>query len=174
MYDQRCYCHGRICSSLSTKQPRELKYVSNVEESIELCKMRHLCDQMLWDDLFHGSLFDDCRVFITSCERAWCCWFCGTRWRHQRSSGDELLFATGTFVGVLNVGCMHLAFARCLVMVQKSFGLTFANVSEAPEALASYLKWLGGQPDGKYDTWVTTKVQIHPWREPLKEGTVSD
>ena len=30
IYDQRFDCHCRICLSLSTKQPRELKYVSNV------------------------------------------------------------------------------------------------------------------------------------------------
>ena len=44
---------------------------------------------------------------------------------------------------------MHQAFARCFVMVQKSFGLTFTHVSGAPEALVSYFKLFGGQPDGK-------------------------
>ena len=34
-------------------------------------------------------------------------------------------------------------------MVQKSFGLTFTNVSGAPEALVLYFKWFGGQPDGR-------------------------
>ena len=35
-------------------------------------------------------------------------------------------------------GGMHPAFARCLEMVQKSFGLKFTNVSGGPEALVSY------------------------------------
>ena len=47
---------------------------------------------------------------------------------------------------------MHQTFARCLVIVQKSFGLMFTNVSGVPEALVSYFKGLGGQQDGKYDS----------------------
>ena len=64
-----------------------------------------------------------------------------------------MLFASGTFAGGFKgkccFGCMHKAFARCLVMVQKSFGHTFTNVSGAPEALVPYFKWFGWQPDGR-------------------------
>ena len=37
-------------------------------------------------------------------------------------------------------------------MMQKSFGLTFTHVSGAPEALVSYFKLFGWQPDGKQDS----------------------
>ena len=52
---------------------------------------------------------------------------------------------------------MHQTFARCLVMVQKSFGFTFTNVSGAPEALVSYIKGFGGQPAGKEDSSVVVE-----------------
>ena len=35
------------------------------------------------------------------------------------------------------------------MMIQKSFGLTFTNVSAAPGTLVLYFKWFGGQPAGK-------------------------
>ena len=43
---------------------------------------------------------------------------------------------------------MHQAFARCLVMAQKSFGLTFAHVFGALEALVSILNGLEGSQTG--------------------------
>ena len=57
-----------------------------------------------------GRYFNYCNVFISSCELSWCCWFWGTRWRSQRSSGDEEMFATGSFVRVLNA---NVASAVC-------------------------------------------------------------
>ena len=55
-------------------------------------------------------------------------------------------------------------------MVQKSFGLTFAHVSGAPEAPVLYFKRFGGQPDGKYHSRVRQKGGIDFWWEPLKDG----
>ena len=55
-------------------------------------------------------------------------------------------------------GCMHQTFARCLVMVQEEFGLPFANVFGALEALVSYFKWFGGQPDGKQHSGLMVNV----------------
>ena len=85
-----------------------------------------------------------------------------------------MLFATGTsvwgFKGKCSFGCMHQAFARCLVTVQKSFGLTFTNVSGAPEALVSYFKRFGGQPDGKYHSSVVVKGGDRPLGGTIKGG----
>ena len=44
------------------------------------------------------------------------------------------------------------------------------HVSGAPEALVSYLKWSGEQPDGKFHSSVVVEWGIDPWWEPLKEG----
>ena len=89
-------------------------------------------------------------------------------------SAREVLFATDTsvlvFLSKYSFGCMHQTFMRCLVMVQKSFGLTFTNVSGAPEALVSYFKWFGGQPDGKVPFPWGENGGIDPWREPLKQS----
>ena len=64
-------------------------------------------------------------------------------------------------------GCMHQAFTRCLVVVQKSFGSTLTNFSGAPEALVSYFKWLGGQPDGKQDSGLMVNMS-----DPSLVGTI--
>ena len=66
--------------------------------------------------------------------------------QRRRGVVRKWLFRAG-FKGKCSFGCMHQAFARCLVMVQKSCGLTFTHVSEAPEALVSHFEWFGGQPD---------------------------
>ena len=53
---------------------------------------------------------------------------------------------------VSEVRVTHVAsavFARCLVMLEKSFGLKFSNAFGTLEALVSYFKWAGGQPAGK-------------------------
>ena len=88
-----------------------------------------------------------------------------------------MLFANGTFVGVLkgkcSFGCMHPAFARCLEMVQKSFGLTFTHVSGAPEALASYFKWFGGQPAGKEPSSLTICFADRPLVRTIEGGLKS-
>ena len=76
----------------------------------------------------------------------------------------------GGFKGKCSFGCMHQTFARCLVMVQKSFGPTFTNVSGAREALVSYFKGFGGQPDGKQHFFSMFFLWIDLWWEPLKEG----
>ena len=54
-------------------------------------------------------------------------------------------------------------------MVQKSFGLTFTHVSEAPEALVSYFKWFGGQPVGRNTPEWAENAGFDPWLEQLKE-----
>ena len=88
-----------------------------------------------------------------------------------------MLFATGTFVGVLkgkcSFGCMHETFARCLVMVQKSFGPTFTHVSGAPEAPVSYFTWFGGQPSGKEDFFVLVFFVDRPLVGTIKGGLTS-
>ena len=58
-------------------------------------------------------------------------------------------------------------------MVQKSFGLTFAHVSGAPEALLSYFKGFRGQPDGKYHSRVGAKGGDRPLVGTIKEGLKS-
>ena len=62
---------------------------------------------------------------------------------------------------------MHQTFARCLVMVQKSFGPTFTHVSGAPEAPVSYFKGFGGQQDGKEDSGLKVNVL-----DPSLAGTI--
>ena len=53
------------------------------------------------------------------------------------------------------------------VMVQKSFGLKFAHVSGAPEALVSFFL-NGGQPAGKDGFSFFCVLWIDLWWEPLK------
>ena len=86
-----------------------------------------------------------------------------------------MLFACDTFdlflysqVVSAVVGEMHW---RCLVMVGKYFWHTFTCVFVAPEATVSYLKWFGGQPDGKEHSRVTTKVPDPTLPEPFIECT---
>ena len=55
-------------------------------------------------------------------------------------------------------------------MVQKSFGPTFTHVSGAPEALASYFKRFGGQPDGKYHSSVVVELVDRPLVGTIKGG----
>ena len=55
-------------------------------------------------------------------------------------------------------------------MFEKTFGLTCTNVGGAPEALVSFFKWFGGQPDGKSDFSLFLLLWMDPWWEPLKEG----
>ena len=88
--------------------------------------------------------------------------------QRRRGAVRQWHFREG-FKGKCSFGCMHQAFARCFVMVQKSFGRTFGNVSGAPEALVSYSKWLGGQQDGKYHSSVMVEWNFDLWRQPLKE-----
>ena len=52
-------------------------------------------------------------------------------------------------------------------MVQKSTGLTFTRVLGTPEALVSYFKWFGGQPDGKQDSRLMVNVP-----DPSLAGTI--
>ena len=68
---------------------------------------------------------------------------------------------------------MRQAFARCLVMVQKSFGLMFTNVSGAPEAMAQYFKWFGGQPVGKEHSRVGGTFGFRPLAGTIKGGLKS-
>ena len=70
------------------------------------------------------------------------------------------------FKGKCSFGCTHQAFARCLVMVQKSSGLTFTNVSGAYEALVLYFKWFGGLPAGKDNFSFRVFLWIDVWWEP--------
>ncbi len=58
-------------------------------------------------------------------------------------------------------------------MVQKSFGPTFTHVSGAPEALVSYFKWLGGQPDGKAHSWLMVFFVDRPLVGTIKGGLKS-
>ena len=61
-------------------------------------------------------------------------------------------------------------FARCLVMVDKSFGLTFTKVFGALEAPVSYFEWFGGRPDGKYHSSVRVELRDLPLVGTIKRG----
>ena len=57
-------------------------------------------------------------------------------------------FTSRTFDVLFISKTSSVVFARCLVMVDKSFGLAFTHVCGAPELLVSYFTWFGWQPDG--------------------------
>ena len=58
-------------------------------------------------------------------------------------------------------------------MAQKSFGLTFTHVSEAPEASVSYFKWFGGQPAGMQHSSVMVELLDRPLVGTIKGGLKS-
>ena len=88
----------------------------------------------------------------------------------MRSTGDAAPLTTCTVVTVLVTNVASVVFARCLVMVEQLFGLEFANVLGAPEALVFYFKWFGRQPDGKYHSSVRVQLGDRPVAGTIKGG----
>ena len=121
-----------------------------------------------------GGYFDYCMGFINSCQlqrffNDFVVHVGEVREAEEMRCCSQLALSWG-FKGKCSFGCMHQTFARCLVMVQKSFGHTFTHVSGAPEALVLYFKGFGGQPAGKEDFLFMVFLLIEFWWEPLKEG----
>ena len=136
--------------------------------------MRHLSDQTLWDDLPHGWLFWlllGVYRHLPVTMNLMIVWYTLMKLEKQRRWGAvrHWHFPCG-FIGKCSFGSMHHTFARCLVMVQKSFGPTFTHVSGAPDAPVSYFKWFGGQPAGKVSFFLRVFLWIDVWWEPLKDG----
>ena len=87
IHDQRCYYHCRSKLQLCIKQPRELKFISNVFKSFYIIK-RYTWTIILYGiTSYVGRYFDYCRGVMNCCQVSWCCWFGGTRWRSQRRWG---------------------------------------------------------------------------------------
>ena len=117
-----------------------------------------------------GRSVDYGRGFISSRHNSRFGSFYGISLRSSRSGGDAAPLTTCTFVGTLVTNIASAVFARCLVMVDKSSGLTFTNAFGALEALVSYLKLLGGQPDGKTHSSVVVELWDRPRVGTIKGG----
>ena len=93
IYDQRCYCHCSFCRhclwnsrenwNTSVMCSNRFNLVKGNTWAIRLCEITSAM----------GGYVDYCLGFIITCQLTWFWWFCGTRWRSQRSRGDEVLFA---------------------------------------------------------------------------------
>ena len=105
------------------------------------CKMRHLSDQTLWDNLPHGWLFwlllGVYRHLPVTMNLMILLYTLAKSEKQRRWGAVRHWHFPWGFIGKCSFGCMHQTFARCLVMVQKSFGPTFTHVSGAPEAPVS-------------------------------------
>ena len=149
IYKQQCDCHCRICRHC----------LWNSRENWNTCVMRNnrfnhvKCDT--WAIRLYeitssmGRYFDYCMGFICSCQLPWFWWFCGTRWRSQRSRGDEVLFATGTFVGVLNANVASAVCTRhsrdAVLGSSDALSWRFPYVLGQLDAHVPYFKEFGGQ-----------------------------
>ena len=100
-----------------------------------------------------GIYFDYCCEFISICQWPWFWWFCGTCWRSQRSRGHEVLFATGTFVGVLKANVVSFVCTRhsrdALWWCKSHSDIRLPRFLELLKLRCRIFEWFGGQPDGK-------------------------
>ena len=121
-----------------------------------------------------GGYFDYCWGFIGTCQLPWFWWFCGTRWRSQRSRGDEVLFATGTFVWVLNANVASAVCTRhsrdALWWCKSHSDLRLPMFLELLKLRCRILKGLEGSQTGSKTLHLGFSLWIDLWWEPLKEG----
>ena len=135
--------------------------------------MRHLSDQTLWDNLPMGGYFDYCWGFISTCQLPWIWWFCCIRWRSQRSRGDEVLFATGTFLVVLYANVASAVCTRhsrdALWRFKSHSDLRLPMFLELLKFRCRILNGLKGSQPGRNICFMAF-LWIDFWWEPLKEG----